>query len=324
MIGVGGAEIAYQSHELSRQAGHPFGTHGVALVGHGRAADLILLKGLFLNLEVTEQTQVHGKLVGRGADAGQGLDGLHVELTGIGLTGNCKNLGKSKLCSDKLIHLAHLIVVSLKEFDKGGLGADRTLGAPRLDLRFQVLKVVEIHEKILKIQGVTLTDRGGLSRLIMGVPQGCEPLVLARKGDEIGDNIDQALLDELQTLFLEQQIGVAANKLRSCAEMDDRLGSRALEAIGIDMGHDIMADLFFLGRGQLEIDIRDMGPQFIEHGAGDEIGKTHLMLGFGQGDPAAAPGFKLGAFGKKLLHLAAGVAADQRLLIDITIHDHLH
>jgi len=214
-------------------------------------------------------------------------------------------------------------VVSLKEFDKGGLGADRTLGAPRLDLRFQVLKVVEIHEKILNIQGVTLANRGGLGRLIMGVAQGCQALVLATESGQVGNDIHQALLNELQTLFLEKQIGVAADKLRSCAEMDNRLGSGALETIGIDMSHDIVADLLFLGRGHLEIDIRGMGPQFIEHSAGNDIGKTHFMLGLGQGDPAAAPGFKLGAFGKKLLHLAAGVAADQGLLIDITIHDNL-
>ena len=66
--GLGG--IGGQGHHKARQPAHALGAHGIALVSHGRRADLLRFKRFFDFALVSQQTKVRSKLVGRLSDAG--------------------------------------------------------------------------------------------------------------------------------------------------------------------------------------------------------------------------------------------------------------
>ncbi len=154
----------------------------------------------------------------------------------------------------------------------------------------------------------------------MSIAQGDQRLVFTTKIREIGHNVEQGLFDQGQGLFLQEQIGIAANKLGGGAQMNNRFGGGALLAVSINMGHDIVAYfLFFLG-GQLKVDISGMSFKLSDHLLGNQIVQAQFMLSLSQGDPAAPPGGELAVFGKNSLHFRAGISAYQRFLINFTIH----
>ncbi len=295
LVGIGCGKIRGQTHQFAGKTGHPFTAHGVALVGHGRTANLTTGKGFFLHLEIGEQPQVHREFVGRRADAGQGFGNLHIKFPGVGLACDIKNIVKSKLFGDKFIKFTNFVMIAIEQLEKGRLGANRSLGAAGLELFLQMFDVVKIHQQILNIKSMALADRGGLGRLIMSVAEGGQCLVGAAEGDQVGNDIKQGLLDQAESAALKDEIGVAADKLRGGAEMNDRLSGRALTTIGIDMSHDIMTDFFFLLGGDIEVDVSLKALQLVDHWSGHE-GESQFVLGLGQGDPAAAPGGKFCLF----------------------------
>ncbi len=66
--GLGGT--GGQGHHKARQPAHALGAHGIALVSHGRRADLLRFKRFFDFAPVSQQTKIGSKLVGRLTDAG--------------------------------------------------------------------------------------------------------------------------------------------------------------------------------------------------------------------------------------------------------------
>ncbi len=92
----------------------------------------------------------------------------------------------------------------------------------------------------------------------MGKTQGGQILILTAEGGKIGNGVDQGLFDQLKCLLLDDQVGIADHELRSSTQMNNGFCLGALQAIGIDMGHHIMADLFFFGGCHLEINILGM------------------------------------------------------------------
>ncbi len=322
LVGRGGREIGGQAHEFAGEAGHPLAAHGVALVGHGRAAHLLALERLLLHLQVGQEPQVHRELVRRGGDAGQGFGDLHVELARVGLAGDCEHLVKADLLRHPPVQLAHPGVVTVEQLDEGGLGAHRALGAAGLDLAFQLLHVVQVHEQILEVEGGPLAHRGRLGRLVVSEAERCQILVFLCKISEIGNDLDQRPLDQGERALLDEQVGVADHELRGGAQVDDRLGQRALLTVGEHVRHDVVADLAFLGPGQIVVDIVHVGLQLGDHVRGHR-GQAEFVLGLGQGHPATAPVGELEPLGKQFLHLPTGVAGHQGLLIDVVIHGQL-
>ena len=65
--------------------------------------------------------------------------------------------------------------------------------------------------------------------------------------------------------------------------MDDAFRVRALEAVGIDMAHNVVADEFFARFSVLVVDVVLMGNQLVDLLLRD--GQAKLMLGFCQRDP---------------------------------------
>ena len=88
--------------------------------------------------------------------------------------------------------------------------------------------------------------------------------------------------------------------------MNDAFGIRALLTVGIDMGHDVMADFLLTGFGHIIIDVIFGSLQFFDLLVCD--GKAQLLFCLSQGDPQAAPGTELIVLGKNKLHLFACIA----------------
>ena len=73
--------------------------------------------------------------------------------------------------------------------------------------------------------------------------------------------------------------------------MDYGHGIGAQLAIGMDMGHDVMAQLFLESGRLFKVDILDMGPHFVKLFVG--YIQAQLLLGLGQIYPQPAPCGKL-------------------------------
>ena len=107
-----------------------------------------------------------------------------------------------------------------------------------------------------------------------------------------------------------------------CPQVDNGLGKRTLLTIGKDMRHDIMANFLFLGLGDLEVYVVRVCFHLGDH-FGAHCREAHFVLGLGQGYPALAPVGEFVAFGKKALHFPAGVAGNQRFLINVPVAFHV-
>ena len=209
-------------------------------------------------------------------------------------------------------------MVAGKELKKGRLGADRALDAARLELMLPVFYGIQIHQQILNIQGRALAYGHRLGRLVMGIAQCRQASVFSGKGCKIRYSPEQRRTDQLHGLTLDHQIRVTDHELRGCPQVDNGLGKRTLLTIGKDMRHDIMANFLFLGLGDLEVDVVRMRFHLGDH-FGAHCREAHFVLGLGQGYPALAPVGELVTFGKKALHFPAGVAGNQRFLINIPV-----
>ena len=113
----------------------------------------------------------------------------------------------------------------------------------------------------------------------MGKGQGGNRLVFIREPGEQGDGADQLFPDQAERVVKDHQIGVVSDIAARRAQMDDALGLRTLLAIGVDVGHDVVPDLFFPDSGDIVVDIVRVRPQLVELFVGN--GKPQLLFGFG-------------------------------------------
>ncbi len=104
--------------------------------------------------------------------------------------------------------------------------------------------------------------------------------------------------------------------------MDDPLCLRALQAVGVDVGHDVMADDLLARLRVLVVDILRMALKLFDLLVGNR--EAELLLGLREGDPEPAPGLKLRVRRKYRLHLAACVAFRERADIPVKIIAHLY
>ena len=87
--------------------------------------------------------------------------------------------------------------------------------------------------------------------------------------------------------------------------MDNGLRLGALEAVGVHMGHHIVAHHLFPLSCHIIVDIILMFPHLLNLLIGDV--KTQLLLRLCQGDPESSPGAELLVLRKNVLHLPAGI-----------------
>ena len=124
---------------------------GLALVRHGGGTDLVLFKRLFHLLEVSQQTQVGGKLHAALANAGKGVqdEGIHLAAVGLAGHGDDRFGRKAHLLGDGSIHGADLIGIALEQLHKGSLRAGGTLDTAQLQNSKTVVDLLQVHHSSL-------------------------------------------------------------------------------------------------------------------------------------------------------------------------------
>ena len=114
-LGTGGhGGVQHIHHQVAAQSADALTAHGVALVGHGRGTDLILLERLLHFLEVCQQADVGRHLHGRLAQTRHGGQDVVVHLAAVRLAADRHDLGKAHLGAD----------VGLDGLDLGGVAVE--------------------------------------------------------------------------------------------------------------------------------------------------------------------------------------------------------
>ena len=109
---------------------------------------------------------------------------------------------------------------------------------------------------------------------------------------------------------LSPDVGVVPDVAAGGSEVDDTLGLRALQTIGVDVAHDIVThDLLPRLRVRI-IHIVRMGLQLIDLLLGDI--EPQLLLGLREGDPELSPGAEFLFLRKEVLHLLARIPLGKR------------
>ena len=100
--------------------------------------------------------------------------------------------------------------------------------------------------------------------------------------------------------------------------MEDPPGLGAGEAVGVDVGHDLVAADLLPAGGDRKVDGVGLALQLLDLLGSD--GEAQLPLGFGQGDPEGAPGAHPVRLGEEAAHFPAGVAGGQLALVGAVFH----
>ncbi len=125
---------------------------------------------------------------------------------------------KSQFLCNELIKLHDFLVITLKQFQKSGLGADRSFGAASGHVSKRSRRDIQDQQQVLNIKSVSLADSGRLGRLVMGKTKGREIFIFFTEGGQTGIiTLKKLFLMSLKASFLNNQIRVADDELRCCA-----------------------------------------------------------------------------------------------------------
>jgi len=149
LVGVRLAGAIGEAHDVSRERTNPLRAHGIALVGHGAGSNLGLGKGLLDLFQVGEQANVAAHFVGRLRNTGQDAENKEFNLARVSLSRYGNGFSKAHEFADALIELFDLVVVSIKEFEKGGLCSGGALDAAHGKSINFAIDSFEIQEEIL-------------------------------------------------------------------------------------------------------------------------------------------------------------------------------
>ena len=133
------------------------------------------------------------------------------------------------------------------------------------------------------------------------------------------DSPEELAAQKQKTLPQDDQVGVIAYVAGGRAEVDDPGRLRALQPVGVDVAHHVVPHLPLPRFGLFVVDVVLVGSQLPDLFFADR--QAELRFGFRQRDPKPPPGAEFLLLGKKMLHLAARVAAGERAYIRITGHE---
>jgi len=126
--------------------------------------------------------------------------------------------------------------------------------------------------------------------------------------------------NNLQALAQQQQIGVVGDKATGRAQVDDRPGVGTLVAVGVDVGHHVVAQLAFVAGRSLEVHVVHMGLQLVDLALGNR--QAQLGLRLGQRNPEPPPRAELALRTPQRAHLRRGITANQRIVVLIQTVTH--
>ena len=179
-------------------------------------------------------------------------------------------------------------MVPFKQLEKTRLGAGGAFGTEQTGMGEPVFHLFEIHKKFLGPEGSPFSHGCGLSRLKMGKGQRGNRLIFLRKPGEKGNRGNQLAPDQAERVIKDQQVGVVPHIAACRAQMNDSFGFRALLAISVHMGHNIVTDFFFAGGGDFIINVIGVSAHFLDLFVGNR--KTEFLFRLSERNPQPAPG----------------------------------
>ena len=209
-------------------------------------------------------------------------------------------------------------MVALEQLQEGRLGAGGALAAQQLQVFDAVLHLVEIHQQLVHPQGGALANGGQLCGLEVGEAQGGQGLVSVGEFGQVVQHPHQLIPHQHETFPHDDDIGVVPHVAAGSAQVDDGHGVRTLVAVGVDVCHDVVAQLLFVSGGGFVVDVVHVLLQLGHLRLGHR--QTQLHLRPCQGNPETVPGGELFIGGENILHLLAGVPGGQRAFVLILIH----
>ena len=124
------------------------------------------------------------------------------------------------------------------------------------------IQFFHVAEKILHPERGPFPDGDKLRGLVMGIAQRGRIPVLPGKGGQIFQNRQDFPPQKPQGVPVENQVGIVGDITACGPQMENSGGGRGGFPVGVDMGHDIVADFPFPFRREREINIADMVFQF--------------------------------------------------------------
>ena len=275
----------------------------------------MILEGLLDLPVMLQEAQILGHAVQALADGTQAGKNPAVELPWIGLAADVKEPREAEAVPQAPVQLLDLFPVALKELQEAGLAPRGAPAAQEGNMGQDEIQLLQIRRQILQPEGGALSDGDRLGRLIMGVAEGGEGLVFVCEGGQIRHDAQQLPAEIPQGVPIEDQIRVIGHVAAGGPQMNDAGGFRRRQAVGVDVGHNVMADFLFPGRGGVKIDVVNFPLQgrhlALRHG------QPQLAFRPGQLRPQAAPGPDAGAGGEERKHIGGGVAGGKGRFIAV-------
>ena len=163
--------IATKVPQLAAKRAETLTPHGVALVSHGRRANLISLKRLLKFLEHSKMSDIATDALGSATERAKSVHDVNVDLARVGLRSADLGLFEAGLLGDELVELLDEAVVALEDGEERSLRAGRALDTTELteEVVTSTLKVAEIVKEIGDPERSTLANRHELGGLTVGV-----------------------------------------------------------------------------------------------------------------------------------------------------------
>ena len=200
-----------------------------------------------------------------------------------------------------MVQLLHFRPIAVEQIQQAGLRSGSAAAAQEADAGKHEIHLFHVGKDVLEPEGRSLAHRYGLGGLIMGIAQGRQAAIAFGKDGQVGGQLQKLLPKIPQRIPVQDQIGVVCHITARSPQVDDTCSLRCNDAIGIDMGHHVVANFLFPLCRQLEINVLHMGFQG-RHLLGCDR-QPQRMLGSGQLRPQSAPGLNTGPLGEQALHL---------------------
>ena len=230
-----------------------------------------------------QKPYIRSELHSSGSDDPKRVENDRIHKTGICLAGYRHAAVKSHLLSDHGIQAVHLVQVSVKELQEGRLRSCRSLAAQKLEICKHMLYFAQSQIEFLHPQCRSLAYGCRLRGLEVRKSQGGKALVFVSEFREFGQHVDQLAADQSERLSHDYDVRIVAHIAAGGAQVNDSLRLGALQAVCIDMAHDIVTHDLFSRLGFFVIDIVCMRFQLRNLLIRD--GKAEFLLCLCQRDP---------------------------------------
>ena len=265
-----------------------------------------------------QQADVIGHAVGALGDTAETGEDAAVYLAGIGLAAHRKALFEAEAGGQTAVHLIDLGLAAVKQVHKAGLGARGAAAAQEFQRRQHVVQLLHVRQQVLHPQRGPLAHGDGLCRLIVGVAQCRRGGVFFREGRQIRQHRQQMSPQIDQSVPVQDQIGVIRDVAAGGAQMDDARRRWGRLAVGVHVGHHVVAHLPLPLGGDIVVDVGDVGLQL--RGLRLCDGEPQLVLHAGQRRPQPPPGLVAAVVREQPQHIVRGVAGRQRGLVGVMGH----